>query len=228
MTTTRTGTGPLLAVAAVLAAAGALLLHSGLGRLDGQAPTVRPTSVAAPTTDTSPVPYTGGGSAPLVESASARPTVVSAPPRHAAPAPSGSAPPNPPPRSEAGAPAGADPARGELPPPGEGPAADPLIQQVLDRATPADLPPADERLLLDLARAAWLKETAGYTQVRIQAAVARRDTPEPPAPDAGFATSARAVVRLVWAGADRAGTFQDGRPASLHYHRNGDASWTRT
>ncbi|MEW1639806.1 hypothetical protein AB0469_37815 [Streptomyces sp. NPDC093801] len=113
----------------------------------------------------------------------------------------------------------------ELPPPGSGPAADPIIQQALDQASPPDLPPDDERQLLDLGRQAWTAETAGYTQVRVQAATARRDT-APPA--AGDPARAQAVVRLVWAGADRAGTFLDGRTATLHYTQNGQGSWNRT
>ncbi|MFD9411539.1 hypothetical protein ACFWBN_31575 [Streptomyces sp. NPDC059989] len=105
---------------------------------------------------------------------------------------------------------------GELPPPGSGEAADPLIQQVIDTAAPRDLPTADETLLLYEGRVAWLAETDRYTQVRIQAATARRG------PAGG------AVVRLVWAGADPAGTFLDGRPAAVHFTQNGDGTWTRT
>ncbi|MFE9933552.1 hypothetical protein [Streptomyces sp. NPDC005533] len=105
----------------------------------------------------------------------------------------------------------------ELPPPGSGPAADPLIQRALDRAGPPDLPPADEQHLVTAGRAAWLAETVRYTRVRIQAATARR------APERDGA-----VVRLVWAGADPAGTYLDGRTAALHYVRDGEGSWTLT
>ncbi|MBT2612734.1 hypothetical protein J7I97_32070 [Streptomyces sp. ISL-87] len=117
----------------------------------------------------------------------------------------------------------------ELPPPGSGPAADPLIQQALDRASAPDLPAGDEQRLLALGRTAWLGETAGYTQVRIQAATARRDTTPTPTgtPEQQTPASVRAVVRLVWAGADRAGTFLDGRTATVHYTQNGE-SWNRT
>lgn len=122
----------------------------------------------------------------------------------------------------ASAPAGAEaPVPGELPPPGSGPAADPLIQAALDRASPPDLPPATDRQLVADGRTAWLAETAVYTQVRIQAVTARRDT-------GGPAGRARAVVRLVWAGADRAGTFLDGRPAAVYFTQNGNGSWERT
>ncbi|MFE0916071.1 hypothetical protein, partial [Streptomyces sp. NPDC058812] len=105
----------------------------------------------------------------------------------------------------------------ELPPPGEGPTADALIQQALDRASRSDLPPADEHHLVTVGRAAWLAETVRYTQIRIQATTARRE------PDRDGA-----VVRLVWAGADPAGTYLDGRTAALHYIRCGEGSWTRT
>ncbi|MGW0751976.1 hypothetical protein [Streptomyces sp. NPDC002587] len=111
--------------------------------------------------------------------------------------------------------------RSELPHPGSGEAADPLIQQALDRAGPRDLPAADEELLLRQARAAWPAETASYTQVRIQAATARRDTPDTDG-------RLRAVVRLVWAGADPAGTFLDGRTAAVHFTQNEEGSWNRT
>ncbi|MFF4429804.1 hypothetical protein ACFYZ4_11635 [Streptomyces sp. NPDC001513] len=109
----------------------------------------------------------------------------------------------------------------ELPPPGSGPAADPLIQQALDRASPPDLPPDIAQHLVSAGRTAWLAETAGYTQVRIQAATARRDTAAPTRRES-------AVVRLVWAGADRAGTFLDGRTAAVHFTQNEEGSWDRT
>lgn len=118
----------------------------------------------------------------------------------------------------------------ELPPPGSGPAADPLIQQALNQASSPDLPTADERRLLELGRTAWLADTARYTQVRIQAATARRDTPPAPdpSPNAGSHELVRAVVRLVWAGADPAGTFLDCRTAAVRFTQNGDGSWNRT
>ncbi|MEU7068339.1 hypothetical protein [Streptomyces sp. NPDC046161] len=116
----------------------------------------------------------------------------------------------------------------ELPPPGSGPAADPIIQQALDRASAPDLPPDDERRVLEMGRTAWLTETAGYTQVRIQAATARRDTTAATAAVAGDRHPVRAVVRLVWAGADRAGTFLDGRPATVTFTQNGNGTWNRT
>lgn len=124
----------------------------------------------------------------------------------------------------------------ELPPPDSGPAADPIIQQALDRASAPDLPARDEQRLLALGRTAWLGETAGYTRVRIQAATARRDTtpvartsPGTPQTHRPVATTGpvRAVVRLVWAGADPAGTFLDGRTATVLYTQNGAGAWNR-
>ncbi|MGW6842122.1 hypothetical protein [Streptomyces sp. NPDC054958] len=142
---------------------------------------------------------------------SPRAVTASGSPRPAAATPTATAP------SPADAtPGGAAPAS-ELPPPGSGPAADPLIQQALDRAGRSDLPPADEQHLVTAGRAAWLAETVRYTQVRIQAVTARRESDRD-----------GAVVRLVWAGADPAGTYLDGRTAALHYIRNGEGSWTRT
>lgn len=87
----------------------------------------------------------------------------------------------------------------------------------MDAAAARDLPAADEALLLRQGRAVWLAETARYTQVRIQAATARRAT-----------GGTGAVVRLVWAGADPAGTFLDGRPAVVRFTQNGDGTWNRT
>jgi hypothetical protein len=117
-----------------------------------------------------------------------------------------------------GAPAGRP---GALPAPGEGPRGDPAIQQVLRAAVPDDLPPKTARVLAQLGRTVLVAETTGrgrhwwpayfpphqpvraYTRVRVQAAAARADGP------------GRAVVHLVWAGADPAGTYRDGRPATF-------------
>ncbi|MEJ8640183.1 hypothetical protein [Streptomyces sp. MS2.AVA.5] len=122
------------------------------------------------------------------------------------------------------------PAAGLLPPPGSGPAADPLVQRALEQAMPPDLPAATGRELAALGRAVWNAEvtgidrqkwprhftqpvTAPYTRVRIQAAVARRN------PD--HAGTNTAVVHLVWAGADPSGTYLDGRPATVRLTREG-------
>ncbi|MFJ8870547.1 hypothetical protein ACIRD6_32945 [Streptomyces sp. NPDC102473] len=56
---------------------------------------------------------------------------------------------------------------------------------------------------------------AVYSRVRIQALIARRDDSD----------QADAVVHLVWAGADPAGTFMDGRTAILRFTRQAGA-WT--
>ncbi|MFF3726886.1 hypothetical protein ACFYYM_31470 [Streptomyces erythrochromogenes] len=200
--------GRLLAAAVVLAGSGVWMLSTGLTSTTIE-PTVGSPGFVAPTDR----PAAAAGPAASSASASTVSPEVVAPsdsPRSATSAPAAVSP------SPAGLPGGGAPAS-ELPPPGEGPAADPLIQQALDRASRPDLPPADEQHLVAAGRAAWLAETVRYTQVRIQAATARR------APDRDGA-----VVRLVWAGADPAGTYLDGRTAALHYIRNGEGSWTRT
>ncbi|RPK71513.1 hypothetical protein EES45_34495 [Streptomyces sp. ADI97-07] len=120
-----------------------------------------------------------------------------------------------------------------LPEPGAGPRADPLVQRALERAVPADLAPADEQRLTVLGRAVWLAEvtgadrakwpgyfpdpvmTSGYSRVRIQGLIARRDSEH----------QAAAVVHLVWAGADPSGTFLDGRTATLRFTRQA-GTWT--
>lgn len=199
------GGGRPLAAALALTVAGALLTYTGLHH-------------PSPTRHTAPYQEAAPASAPA---ASASPDLPS--PSQAAPGPS--TPAVPATAKASRQPDGPGPqassAPGELPPPGSGPAADPLIQQALDRASSPDLAPDDERALIDAGRAAWLAETAGYTQVRIQAATARRN----PEPDGG---QLRAVVRLVWAGADPAGTLLDGRPATVLYTQNGNGSWKRT
>ena len=120
----------------------------------------------------------------------------------------------------------------ELPPPGSGPTANPIVQRALDRAIPADLPTATARQLTALGRAVWAAEVTGtgrtrwpryfngdaaadalYSRVRIQAAIARRD-----------GSTGRAVVRLVWAGADPSGTYLDDRTATVHFTHEG-VSW---
>ncbi|MFC9595866.1 hypothetical protein ACFTUC_39475 [Streptomyces sp. NPDC056944] len=122
------------------------------------------------------------------------------------------------------------PVDGDQPVSGDGPAGDYAIQRLLDRSTPTDLPPTTAHHLTRLATRVWLAETTGtsrsawpayftdtglrapYHGVRIQAAVAHRAGP----------SSSRAEVRLVWAGADAAGEFRDGRTARvlLKLHHN--------
>ncbi|MFJ5811705.1 hypothetical protein [Streptomyces sp. NPDC093093] len=223
----------LLAAAAILTTAGALLLHLGL---------------RAPAADRS---AGSPGPRPRIVAAAGSPAPPASPPEGpnavAGPSPSGHGAPGPPATDAASAPS--EPARptqpgtasapGELPPPDSGPAADPIIQRALDRASTPDLPVRDEQRLLALGRTAWLGETARYTRVRIQAATARLDAtpvaqPSPGTPQTHrpVATTGpvravvRAVVRLVWAGADPAGSFLDGRTATVLYTQNGE-SWNR-
>ncbi|WP_053687198.1 hypothetical protein [Streptomyces sp. IGB124] len=204
--------GRLLAAAFLLAGSGVWMLSAGLTpttieRASGTRGSVAPAERPGPTGPAPDRPATSGASAPDV---SPRAVTASGSPRPAAATPTATAP-SPADATRGGA------APSELPPPGSGPAADPLIQQALDRASRPDLPLADELELVTAGRAAWLAETVRYTQVRIQAATARR-----------AADPSGAVVRLVWAGADPAGTYLDGRTAALHYIRNGEGSWTRT
>ncbi|MEU9943662.1 hypothetical protein [Streptomyces lavendulae] len=195
----------LITAAAILTATGTFLLYAGLHGADSGLPAAVPARTPKPASSPplSPAPSSASPSASLTP----RPEAATA----AAPS------------AHPQTPSGSQPASGpashpqQLPPPGSGPAADPIIQRALDQASGTDLPPADEQLLLGLGRTAWLAETAGYSQVRIQAATARRD-----------GDPSRAVVRLVWEGADRAGTFLDGRPATVHFTQNGNGSWNRT
>ncbi|MGB8947224.1 MAG: hypothetical protein WCD21_44380, partial [Streptomyces sp.] len=54
-----------------------------------------------------------------------------------------------------------------------------------------------------------------FSRLRIQAAIARKDK-----------QAGRAVVHLVWAAADRGGTYTDGRISELYFHRpKGGAPW---
>ncbi|MFF8717040.1 hypothetical protein ACF07T_37255 [Streptomyces sp. NPDC015184] len=131
-------------------------------------------------------------------------------------------------------------AAAELPPRGEGPAGDAAVQAALDVAWPRDLPAGDERQLLaagrellradatGIGRSKWpgvfpeagrgLAPAFGTGRFRVQAAIARRG-------DGG-----RAVVHLVWAGADRGGTFTDGRVTDWYFtrtvSRKGASAWT--
>ncbi|MET8102204.1 hypothetical protein ABZV29_38110 [Streptomyces sp. NPDC005236] len=117
-----------------------------------------------------------------------------------------------------------------LPPHGEGVAGDRAIQRSLEAAWPADLPVADEQQLLVLGRSLLRADAIGTGRARwprvfrnpgqalapafaaagfrVQAVIARRD-----------GAADRAVVHLVWAGADRGGTFTDGRITDLYFTR---------
>jgi hypothetical protein len=127
-----------------------------------------------------------------------------------------------------------------LPPHGEGRAGDAVIQKALEAAWPADLPPDDEGRLLAAGRALLRADATGKgretwpllfpsagqhlapafatARFRIQAAIARRDGADD-----------QAVVHLVWAGADRGGTFTDGRITDWHFTRStskkGASTW---
>ncbi|MEU6346232.1 hypothetical protein ABZ883_35375 [Streptomyces sp. NPDC046977] len=123
----------------------------------------------------------------------------------------------------------------DAPPLGAGPAADHLIQEGLDRAEPSGLGlPADTAArAVAIGRAVWTADATGagreqwpdyftgsapaaaYTRFRIQAAAAQADRDHPQG----------VVVRLVWAGADPAGTFLDQRTATVRLIRKG-TSWT--
>ncbi|MFJ6722515.1 hypothetical protein [Streptomyces sp. NPDC091259] len=210
--TTWTG-GRVIGAAALLGATGVFLMYAGLHQADTLAPAGRTSAAAAPAATGTPMPTSQAAATSHPENAGPESTV----PVRISAIPPQSAPPQ--------APSAGGPVRQNLPPPGSGPAADPLIQQALDQASPRDLPADEERRLLDLGRTAWLGETAGYSRVRIQAATVRRDNT--PAVDPRAQQPLRAVVRLVWAGADPAGTFLDGRTATVTFAQNGDRSWTR-
>ncbi|MGW2081315.1 hypothetical protein ACWCOW_31045 [Streptomyces sp. NPDC001939] len=126
----------------------------------------------------------------------------------------------------------------ELPPRGEGRAGDRQIQEVLESSWPADLPRRQAADLVAVARAVLIADVTGvgrdrfptafpdqegplvapaFSRVRIQAAIARKDTTTP----------GQAIVHLVWAGADRGGTYTDGRLADLTFnHRREGSAWT--
>ena len=201
----------LVAAAVALAATGCLLIAAGLS--GGPAAPTRPSAAsAAPASPVSHASTRTGSASPTGEPTprtrlTARTTVSAA-----AASPSATA--------------------GELPPPGSGPAADPIVQRALDSAIPADLPTATAKRLTALGRAVWIAEVTGtgrqrwphyftadaaadalYTRVRLQAAIARRD-----------GSTGRAVVHLVWAAADPSGTYLDDRTATVHFTREG-VSW---
>lgn len=75
-------------------------------------------------------------------------------------------------------------------------------------AFPALFPPGERRVVVP-----------AFTRIRVQAAIARTDPAHP----------SRAVVHLVWAGADRGGTYTDGRLTDLSFTRtpsqNGATVW---
>ncbi|MGY3341011.1 hypothetical protein ACVW0K_007204 [Streptomyces filamentosus] len=200
-------TRPLLLGLALLLAGAALLLHDtttapGPPPADTRPAAARTAPPAAPTTRPAPAPRPADR--PDHEDATAPP------PRHTGTAPA------------------TGPVPDDQPVSGDGPAGDYAIQQLLDRTTPTDLPPATARHLTDLATRVWTAETTGtgrthwpdyftpgplrapYHDVRIQAAVAHQRG----------RSADRAEVRLVWAGADTAGEFRDGRTARVLLERH--------
>ncbi|MEV6332843.1 hypothetical protein [Streptomyces sp. NPDC051909] len=205
--------GRLLSAGLMLLAAGIAVL--ALGRTGATTDTARAER-----------PATQIGSTPAVP----RTPATSTPPAGQPLAPAPTRAPAATPRSDP--PAAAEPLPSGLPLSGEGPSGDPAIQRVLDASSPADLPAATARQLVDLATRIWLAETTGigrerwpayftdpvlrapYRDVRIQAAIARR----------GNGPGDRAVVRLVWAGTSPMGMTEDSRPAEVHLLRY-DQAW---
>ncbi|MFC7308980.1 hypothetical protein ACFQVC_32835 [Streptomyces monticola] len=103
---------------------------------------------------------------------------------------------------------------------------------MLETSWPADLSRRDEQVLRAAGRSRLRADATGrgrreqgvvapaFSRFRIQAAIARRGT----RPD-------QAVVHLVWAGADRGGTYTDGRITDLHFTRSdtkGQPQWVPT
>ncbi|MEZ0092489.1 hypothetical protein [Streptacidiphilus sp. EB129] len=117
--------------------------------------------------------------------------------------------------------------------PGDGPGADATVQQMLDRSSPADLPPALEHNLEQLGRQVWLADitgigrqhwpryftvpgTSGYTAVRIQAAIARADG------------TGKARVTLLWAGTSPASDTRIAQPGTVELTQQTSGTWEPT
>ncbi|MFB8381211.1 hypothetical protein [Streptomyces rubiginosohelvolus] len=211
MTATRRGPAALIIATVLLAATGMVLVGIGTSSSRTTVSTPGPESPAPPVVQTSRShPGVAKRSAAAGSSASA---IASA-----APSPSASL------------------AGGEnLPPSMSGPKADPVVQRALDDAVPADLPVGVAHEVAELGVEVWLAEATGrgrdrwpdyftdhgartafYTRVRVQAAIGRKDPLGP-----------GAVVHLVWAGAGPAGTFMDGRTATVRFIRDErSGTWT--
>ncbi|GHE34380.1 hypothetical protein [Streptomyces capitiformicae] len=173
---------------------------------------------------------------------------TSAPPRTTAPTPypSATAARGPAAQASVSAPATASAASTQsagasaLPPHGEGVAGDAVIQKSLENAWPADLAADEEQRLLaagrgllradatGIGRAKWpaifgsqgqaIAPAFSTARFRIQAAIARRD-----------GSRDKAVVHLVWAAADRGGTYTDRRITDWYFTRTstkGGSTWT--
>ncbi|MFI0242582.1 hypothetical protein [Streptomyces sp. NPDC016845] len=113
-----------------------------------------------------------------------------------------------------------------------------MIQRLLETAWPADLPAVQARRLAEQGRRVLLADLTGlgrsafptafvdaepsastvvpaFSRIRIQAVIARMG------PRPGWT-----VVHLVWAGADRGGTYTDGRLTDITFrHHLGDDTW---
>jgi hypothetical protein len=117
--------------------------------------------------------------------------------------------------------------------PGDGPRADASVQQLLERSQPSNLPAAQAHSLEELGREVWLADvtgtgrqrwpqyfrtagSSGYTNVRVQAAVARRTAP-------GHVT-----ITLLWAGTSPAGDPQIALPGSVHLLQQPTGLWEPT
>ncbi|MFC1405703.1 MULTISPECIES: hypothetical protein [Streptacidiphilus] len=114
--------------------------------------------------------------------------------------------------------------------PGDGPAGDPAVQTLLERSTPNNLPAVLEQQLAQLGRQVWLADvtgtgrarwpayftgpgSSGYTQVRVQAAIARR-------------TGTTAVtVTLLWAGTSPGAEPQIGLPGTVKLVQHSGGTW---
>ncbi|GGX96494.1 hypothetical protein [Streptomyces fructofermentans] len=126
-----------------------------------------------------------------------------------------------------------------LPPQGEGPAGDAAVQRALEEAWPADLPAREGRQLLAAGRALLRADATGIGRARWPAVFPAGRSPAPAFGAGSFRIQAaiarrngdygRAVVHLVWAAADRGGTFTDGRVTDWHFTRTsakGASRWT--
>lgn len=210
-TPTRTARTPwILLLASLLLAAGGFILLS--------TPTSEPTSTPG---------------------TAAHPASPDAAPHTDTPRPYASQPPDPSPVAASSSPPPTAPAS-EPPPHGEGPAGDKAIQHLLENSWPPDLPHGQARQLLKagrsllradatgIGRSAWptvfdrqeqAQVAPAFARFRIQAAIARKDD----------AQRGRAVVHLVWAAADRGGTYTDGRVSDLTFTSTttkGATKWT--
>ncbi|MEU5560993.1 hypothetical protein AB0H47_33555 [Streptomyces globisporus] len=208
MTATTRGPAALIIATVLLAATGMVLIGIGTSSSPTAVSTPGPESPDPPVVPTNrPHPGTAERSAAAGSSASV----------------------------SASSPSASPPGRQNLPPSMSGPTADPVVQRALDDAVPANLPTDIANEVAELGKEVWLAEVTGrgrdrwpdyftdrgartavYTRVRVQAAIGRKDPAGP-----------GAVVHLVWAGAGPAGTFMDGRTATVRFIRDErSGTWT--